>query len=299
MTSRETFARREAPFDATRSVAIYIALVILFSAPWTALLLHADRLDIARGFPIHTLMWAPAMAAFATCFLTRTSFSFLGLGWPPTRFVAWGYLLPIGYSVAAYLVLWVSGLAPQAFAAFGEASRKALQIGAGAGVLNGALILTFGVLQSGVSAAGEEIGWRGFLVPALARRLSVAGVVLVSGLIWAVWHFPLILFADYNSPAPKPYALACFTVMIVATGAMAAWLRLKSGSVWPAVLLHACHNAVIQWLLDFMTVEEGRAAWFAGEFGVGLALTSTLFAVALPWRGSAGPPVFGATSRAA
>jgi uncharacterized protein len=71
--------------------------------------------------------------------------------------------------------------------------------------------------------------------------------------------------------------------MILATGAMTAWLRLKSGSVWPAVLLHACHNAVIQWLFDSMTVETGRAAWFAGEFGVALAVISVLFAIPI-WR---------------
>jgi membrane protease YdiL (CAAX protease family) len=71
--------------------------------------------------------------------------------------------------------------------------------------------------------------------------------------------------------------------MIIATGAMAAWLRLKSGSVWPAVMLHACHNAVIQWLFDSMTVETGRAAWFAGEFGVALAVISILVVIPI-WR---------------
>ena len=287
MVDREKVALRSVPPNPTLAISLFSALVTLFSAPWLALLIHADRLDIGRGFPIHTLMWAPALAAFLTCVLTRTSFSFLGFNWPRTRYVAWGYLLPIGYSVAAYVVLWTTGLAPQAFAAFADASRKTLQIGPGAAVLNGAMILTFGVLQSGVSAAGEEIGWRGFLVPALAQRLNTGGVVLVSGLIWAAWHYPLILFAEYNSAAPKPYAVACFTVMIVATGAIAAWLRLKSGSVWPAVMLHACHNAVIQWLLDPMTVEDGRAAWFAGEFGIVLALMSILFAVSLQWQSNA------------
>ncbi len=43
----------------------------------------------------------------------------------------------------------------------------------GAGVVNAALICTYGVLQSGVSATGEEIGWRGFLVPVLAQCSSL------------------------------------------------------------------------------------------------------------------------------
>ena len=200
--------------------------------------------------------------------------------------MAWGYLLPVAYATTAYLLLWLTGLAPADFTGFARTSQKSLEIGAGAGELNALLIMTFGVLQSAVSATGEEIGWRGFLVPALAQRWNFTGVALISGVIWALWHYPLILFGTYNSAAPKWAALLCFTTMIITTGAMAAWLRLKSGSVWPAALLHACHNAVIQWLFDSMTVETGRAAWFAGEFGVALAVISMLFAIPI-WRNGA------------
>jgi uncharacterized protein len=264
-------------------IVLYVVLTALFTAPWTLLLLHAHRLDIGRGFVIHTEMWAPALAAFTCCALFRIPLSFLGFRWPGGRAVAWGYFLPVAYAAIAYLLVWGTGLAPADFAGFSHLSQKSLQIGSGAGVLNALLIVTFGVLQSGVSAAGEEIGWRGFLVPALAQRLNFTGLALVSGVIWALWHYPLILFGTYDSTAPKWVALLCFTTMIITTGAMAAWLRLKSGSVWPAVMLHACHNAVIQWLFDSMTVETGRAAWFAGEFGVALAVISILVMIPI-WR---------------
>jgi membrane protease YdiL (CAAX protease family) len=264
-------------------VLLYIAFTVLFTVPWTLLLLHTHHLDIGRGFVIHTQMWAPALAAFACCALYRIPLSFLGFHWPGGQAMAWGYLLPVAYATTAYLFVWLTGLAPADFTGFAHASQKSLAIGASAGELNAMLIMTFGVLQSAVSATGEEIGWRGFLVPALAQRWNFTGVALVSGVIWALWHYPLILFGTYNSAAPKWVALLCFTFMIVTTGAMAAWLRLKSGSVWPAALLHACHNAVIQWLFDSMTVETGRASWFAGEFGVALAVISILFAIPI-WR---------------
>jgi len=264
-------------------VFLYLALTVVFTAPWVLLLLHAQSLDIGRGFVIHTQMWAPALAAFTCCAFFRIPFKFLGLAWPGMRAMAWGYLLPVGYATTAYLFVWLTGLAPADFVGFLRASEKSLHIGPGAGVLNAILIVTFGVLQSGVSATGEEIGWRGFLVPVLMQRLDFTGVVLLSGVIWALWHYPLILFGPYSSQAPKWAAILCFTIMIVATGAMAAWLRLKTGSVWPAAMLHACHNAVIQWLFDSMTSETGRAALFAGEFGVALAVSSVLFAIPL-WR---------------
>ncbi|MGA7589517.1 MAG: CPBP family intramembrane glutamic endopeptidase [Candidatus Sulfotelmatobacter sp.] len=131
--------------------------------------------------------------------------------------MAWGYLLPVAYATTAYFLVWVTGLSPADFAGFAHASQKSLQIGAGAGELNAILILSFGVLQSSVSETGEEIGWRGFLVPVLAQRLNFTGVALVSGVIWALWHYPLIVFGTYNSAAPKWLALLCFTTRILAT----------------------------------------------------------------------------------
>jgi uncharacterized protein len=264
-------------------VFLYLTLTVVFTAPWVLLLLHAQSLDIGRGFVIHTQMWAPALAALTCCAVFRIPVKFLGFRWPGMRAIGWGYSLPIAYATTAYLFLWSTELAPSNFAGFLRASQKSLHLGTGAGLLNAVLIMTFGVLQSSVSATGEEIGWRGFLVPVLAQRFNFTGIALASGLIWALWHFPLIVFGTYSSSAPKWVALLCFTVMIIATGAMAAWLRLKTGSVWPAAMLHACHNAVIQWLFDSMTVETGRAAWFSGEFGIALAVASVLFAIPF-WR---------------
>jgi uncharacterized protein len=264
-------------------ILLYLVFTAVFTVPWVVLLLHAQSLDIGRGFVIHSQMWAPALAAFACCALFRIPVNSLGFKWPGVRAMAWAYLLPIAYAAIAYVFVWSTGLAPADFGGFLRASQKSLHLGSGAGVLNAALIMTFGVLQSGASATGEEIGWRGFLVPVLAQRFHFTGVALISGLIWALWHYPLIVFGTYSSAAPKWVAVLCFTVMIIATGTMAAWLRLKTGSVWPAAMFHACHNAVIQWLFDPMTIETNKAAWFAGEFGIALAVVTTLFAIPF-WR---------------
>jgi membrane protease YdiL (CAAX protease family) len=71
------------------------------------------------------------------------------------------------------------------------------------------VIATFVVLTgttgmfSGVAVAtGEEIGWRGFLVPELAKVLPVTGIALTSGLIWASWHYPItaVVYRDASLP---------------------------------------------------------------------------------------------------
>jgi membrane protease YdiL (CAAX protease family) len=96
-----------------------------------------------------------------------------------------------------------------------------------------------------------------------------------------VWHFPLIIFADYNGGTPTGYSVLCFAVMVVALGVPFAWLRLKSGGVWPAAILHASHNLFVQGFFDRVTVDTGPTKWLTSEFGAALALaivgTSLLF----------------------
>src|SRR5206468_8545858 len=93
-------------------------------------------------------------------------------------------------------------------------------------------------------AAGEEIGWRGYVLP----RLIDAGVsrpVLLSALIWGVWHLVPLLVSGYAA-FPSPLFSAT-NLMIAATsfGCILAWMRLDTGSIWPCVVAHAAWNAII------------------------------------------------------
>ena len=86
---------------------------------------------------------------------------------------------------------------------------------------------------SSIAAFGEEIGWRGFLVPRLAG-LGRTGAGLSSGALWAAWHIPLY---GINSN------MALFAVAVISLGFVANELRAATGSVWPAAILHGAHNA--------------------------------------------------------
>ena len=135
------------------------------------------------------------------------------------------------------------------------------------------------MIGSCITALGEEVGWRGFLVPELAKKMSFAKVSLVSGLTWAVWHYPVIVLADYRGSTPVWYSMACFTLMVVAISFAYAWLRLKSGSLWTGMWLHASHNLFVQSYFDRLTVDTGPTGWIIGEFGIGLVIVSVLVAV--------------------
>ncbi len=89
---------------------------------------------------------------------------------------------------------------------------------------------------------GEEFGWRGYLQLRLFDRQPVrAGVV--TGLVWGVWHYPLVL-AGYQYPDNRWLGLLVLPVSTVLLSIVFGWLRSRTGSVWPACLAHAATNAV-------------------------------------------------------
>jgi membrane protease YdiL (CAAX protease family) len=109
--------------------------------------------------------------------------------------------------------------------------------------------------------------------------MSFTKLSLLTGVIWATWHAPLLLFADYNSGTNRVYAMSCFTVMIIATSFIFAWLRLKSESLWPPVVLHASHNLFVQTVFDSMVRDTGKTLWYTTEFGAALAVVTAGFAM--------------------
>jgi len=98
-----------------------------------------------------------------------------------------------------------------------------------------------GATINALLAFGEEIGWRGFLVPAL-RPLGTWPTLLLSGVAWGLWHSPVILLG-YNFARPDITGVLLMVGGCVAWGVLLGWLRLRSASVWPAVFAHGALNA--------------------------------------------------------
>jgi membrane protease YdiL (CAAX protease family) len=148
---------------------------------------------------------------------------------------------------------------------------------------------TFGLVTSSLTALGEEIGWRGLLVPELARMTDFTKTALISGVIWAIYHYPVMLLADYHGGGPLWYSMICFTVMAVGFSIVLAWIRLKSGSVWTAMFAHAAHNVFIQTIFNPLMVDTGPTEYVIGEFGAGMAIAYAVAAVLFWQRRSALP----------
>ncbi len=142
--------------------------------------------------------------------------------------------------------------------------------GRGSRRLDSSLLGNLGVLTIGaiLSAAGEEIGWRGLLVPLLNRRYGFRTAVIVSGLIWAGWHYPLMLTIRYSAYGiPLWYALIVFTLCVVGFSVFLGWLRLRSNSLWPAALAHATFNLALD-MADGLTTTNPMRGYLLGESGI-------------------------------
>lgn len=145
---------------------------------------------------------------------------------------------------------------------------------------------TAGILAAAAFSFGEELGWRGFLVPELAKITSFSNAAILSGAIWALWHWPLILFAadvtDFDR-APLWFTLPAFSATIVAAGVVMAWITLRSQSLWPAVIMHGSQNAITQGFFAKYTTQEGNSVYYVSEIG---ALVATVWVAAayVLWR---------------
>ncbi len=260
-----------------RRIGIYLFLTVALSAFFWFLIIRSGTLGGGGGTWAMGLMWCPGVAALLASLLTRRPLAAIGWRWS-WKWALLAYAIPVAYAGVAYGVTWGLGLG--AFPNHEFLSRISERFGA-AGASESSVLLryvlfqgTAGVLIACVSGLGEEIGWRGFLVPELARRMPFVRVAFWSSALWAVWHYPILLFADYNGGTPAWFGLTCFTVLVLGIGVVFAWSRLASGSVWPAAILHGSHNLWVQGIFNPLTADTGPTRWVIGEFGAALAIVS-------------------------
>jgi len=252
-------------------IVIYLLLTFAFSSYFYVQgHRHGLTASIALG-----IMWCPGLAAIVTSLLTGRSLREIGWGIGKVKYQLAAWVTPMLYAWPAYILIWMTGLggfpAPRVVSMF----RERLHLGGASDgmvlVAGYAVTATIGVVFGCAGALGEEIGWRGLLVPELSKFMSFTRLSVLSGTIWALWHFPLIFWGNYNSgETPRWYAASCFFVMVVGISFMFAWLRLRSGSMWTGMIMHAAHNTIIQGFLTPLTIKNVNTAWFIDEFGVAM-----------------------------
>lgn len=247
--------------QAWRSVALFVAIAIV-GAWLVASPLWFSGLGLETpgvGVILIAMMFVPTIAAIIASRVYRGEEGFLRLTTfrPRRRFSKW-----IGYAILAWLgTIALTVAATLLAAAFGwirldlvEFSGFAETISLATGgadlimpvqalLMVQLATLVFLPLINIIPAMGEEIGWRGFMQTRLLP-LGQWPAVLITGVVWGLWHAPVILLG-YNYPDQSPIlALALMVVFTTLLSVLFGWLTIASGTVWTAGIAHGFINGV-------------------------------------------------------
>jgi membrane protease YdiL (CAAX protease family) len=230
------------------------------------------------------LMLSVGLATVLTCILRKRSLTSLGWGWGEWKYQWMSYLIPLMIALSAYLIVWLVGFGDFYNADFILKQKENYNLGdwSDPGILLFHLVLVASIsfFISLPSVLGEELGWRGLLVPELSKFMSFTGVAFVSGLVWSVWHWPLIIKGLYgNDVTPLYYQLFFFTLFVTSSGIIMAYLRLKTNSLWTGVIYHMSSNIFIQKVFTPITMKNAESSWYMDEFGAITAFVACCAAI--------------------
>ena len=258
-------------------IAWATALVIYFTGGLTHSPQLAPGVTLAFVLLATTYMWAPALANILTRLLTRQGFANAGLrpyfraGWP--YWVA-AWLLPAVatiFGAACFFLLFpqyyagVTHIQAQ-FQAAGQPVPDNLWLFI---VMQLVVAIAISPLVNGLFTFGEEFGWRGYLLPML-MPLGARRAVIVLGLIWGVWHWPVIVMGyeyGFDYPGFPWVGMLLFLLFTICGGVLLAWVTFQGRSVWPAVIGHAAINGIAGLSILF---SQGQPPSLLGPAPIGL-----------------------------
>ena len=112
----------------------------------------------------------------------------------------------------------------------------------------GLFAVTLAPLINMFAALGEEAGWRGYMMPHLKEQLGLLNGRLLGGVIWGVWHWPIMLLTGYeygtNYLGAPVLGLVVWCVVCFALNTLLDWLYEKTGCIWVSAIAHGAFNAV-------------------------------------------------------
>lgn len=129
-------------------------------------------------------------------------------------------------------------------------------------------VTVIGTPLSGLAAVfGEEYGWRGYLQGSLNPLGKVKSAILV-GLVWGVWHVPVILRGAHTYP-PTLLGVLLGMVFFVLWGLIQSYAVLKTGGIWVPAFMHGVVNSVYAFTVNYVVRPRDRVLSFGlGVYGL-------------------------------
>lgn len=248
-----------------KRIIIYVALAYgLAWALWFAVvypMVNGGGLGTSVQFAIAAGMFAPAIAAALTRLITKEGFKDAWI--KPRVFkktwryyvLAWfGPLVLVLAGAALYFLFNPADFDPSMSYVIQTTHEQAEAMGVEMNVDDETIRLTqiaslatlvIAPAINAVTCFGEEWGWRGYLLPHLLERFSIIPTLLISGIIWGLWHAPITLIGhNYGlGYAGYPFTgIAAMCLFCIVVGVFMSYVTLRTGSCLPAVFAHGMVN---------------------------------------------------------
>lgn len=251
--------------------------IIFYAIAFTLALIAARLPGITAPLYMSTPLAATALMLFVVTRDGYTKAGWQSLGLHRLGLRAWGpaVLIPLLALGGAYGVVWATGLADLAI----PATLDGMPVSA---LFLPAMVVLFIVKVTLTNALGEEVGWRGYLLPRL-ESLGWGRAMLLTGLLQAVWHLPLIFSTTlYHAEGSRYLTIPLlFLSITLIEGFFLGYLRLTTGSVWPASLAHAANNVFWTIFAGFTVGATPLVSeYLAGESGI---LTLAAYTLLVGW----------------
>ena len=121
-----------------------------------------------------------------------------------------------------------------------------------------------------VTCFGEEWGWRGYLLPKVSNHFSTVPTLLITGIIWGLWHAPLTIIGHNYGLGYWGFpftGIAMMCLFCITLGIFLSFVTLKTGSCIPAILGHGAVNGIAA-IGIYFTSDGGNA--FVGPAPTGI-----------------------------
>ncbi len=270
---------------------LLITFVVSYSWIYIAYALKLDNEKISYLIVLITYMFIPAISAIITQYIYKGKIiAPLQINFKVSYWWLLAWFSPLIIALLAYCVaLFIPGIKYSAeMAGMFEAYKNYLpqdkipemhKVIANSSSLNILLMMSVGGLFAGltanaVAAFGEELGWRGFLMSNLAP-LGFWKSSLLIGVIWGLWHTPLILHG-YNYPQHPKIGVFMMIAFCMFYTPLICYLRLKSKSVIAAAIMHGTINGTYQLSIAFLFGGDDLTKSIMGFPGIALLVVITI-----------------------
>jgi len=132
-----------------------------------------------------------------------------------------------------------------------------------------------------ILALFEELGWRAWLLPRLRERIGDRRAVVITSLIWAIWHLPYVLAGILHVDGiPTGWTALIAPIGIFGSGLVIGWLWLRTQSIWVVALAHGALNNWGQYAFKFTSsVGQPRDGMVLGAGGLALVAVGTVLLI--------------------